>query len=98
MQLTQDTANYLKVNRKTIGENMKGGIKLLRELLDENNNDLVLTLASYNAGLGVVKKYNGVPPYTETKNYIERIMQGMSTISRNEIIIDSIDFDRKEDF
>lgn len=46
---------------------MKGGIKLLRELLDENNNDLVLTLASYNAGLGVVKKYNGVPPYTETK-------------------------------
>ncbi|MDD7411479.1 lytic transglycosylase domain-containing protein [Fusobacterium gastrosuis] len=98
MQLTRDTASYLKVDRKTIGENIKGGIKLLRELLDENNNDLVLTLASYNAGLGAVKKYGGVPPYIETKNYVERVMQGMSNISRNEIIIDSIDFDKKENF
>ena len=97
MQLMEETANYLSVDRKTISDNIKGGTKFIKKLLDEYNNDLVLALASYNAGLGAVQKYNGVPPYEETKNYIKRVMQNMSKITKNEIIIDSIDFDNKKE-
>lgn len=97
MQLMEETANYLSVDRKTISDNIKGGTKFIKKLLDEYNNDLVLALASYNAGLGAVQKFNGVPPYEETKNYIERVMQNMSKITKNEIIIDSIDFDNKKE-
>ncbi|MBV9067235.1 MAG: lytic transglycosylase domain-containing protein, partial [Acidobacteria bacterium] len=47
-----------------------GGVRYLRTLLDTFHGDLDLTLAAYNAGPGAVQKYNGVPPYPETREYV----------------------------
>jgi soluble lytic murein transglycosylase-like protein len=50
------------------------GTRLLKELLTQYRGNLPLTLAGYNAGSGIVAKYGGrVPPFKETKNYVERI-------------------------
>jgi soluble lytic murein transglycosylase-like protein len=54
-------------------ESVFGGAKYLRTLLDTFHGDLNLTLAAYNAGPGAVQKYNGVPPYRETRAYVSSI-------------------------
>ncbi|MCL4163329.1 UNVERIFIED_CONTAM: hypothetical protein GTU68_060912, partial [Idotea baltica] len=54
-------------------ENINAGSKLLSKLVKKYNN-INLALAAYNAGEGAVKKYNGVPPYKETKNYIKLVL------------------------
>lgn len=54
-------------------ENVMGGAKYLRQLLDAHRGDIRLTLASYNAGPGNVKRYRGVPPFKETRNYVRKI-------------------------
>src|SRR5205085_1204127 len=51
-------------------ENIEGGAKYLRYLLDLYNGNYGLALAAYNAGEGAVQKYGGVPPYAETQNYL----------------------------
>ena len=51
-------------------QNVFGGVRYLRTLLDTFHGDLDLTLAAYNAGPGAVQKYNGVPPYRETREYV----------------------------
>jgi hypothetical protein len=51
-------------------ENIEGGAKYLRYLLDLYNGNYGLALAAYNAGEGAVQKYGGVPPYPETQNYL----------------------------
>ncbi|MEJ5300332.1 MAG: lytic transglycosylase domain-containing protein [Thermodesulforhabdaceae bacterium] len=56
-------------------QNLRGGIGYLKEMLRLFNNDLVLALAAYNAGPNAVKQYGGVPPYDETKQYIQRVLQ-----------------------
>jgi soluble lytic murein transglycosylase-like protein len=74
MQLMPATARYLGV--KDIfdaRQNVFGGVRYLRTLLDTFHGDLDLTLAAYNAGPGAVQKYNGVPPYRETRNYVSSI-------------------------
>jgi soluble lytic murein transglycosylase-like protein len=74
MQLMPATARYLGVsNVFDARENVMGGTRYLRTLLDTFHGDLDLTLAAYNAGPGAVQKYRGVPPYAETKAYVANI-------------------------
>ena len=75
MQLMPDTARLYKVsNVYDPDENIDGGVRHLRLLLDRYQGDLRLTLAGYNAGIQAVEKYGGVPPYPETREYIRRVL------------------------
>lgn len=74
MQLMPATAKFLGVsNVFDARDNINGGARYLRTLLDTFHGDLDLTLAAYNAGPGAVAKYNGVPPYRETKAYVKHV-------------------------
>ena len=73
MQLMPDTAAKLGVNAYDVEGNVEGGVKYLKQQLDAYNGDQTKALAAYNAGPGAVNKYNGVPPYRETKNYVAEI-------------------------
>lgn len=74
-QLQPDTADFLGVNPYSTEENIKGGIKYLAYLHKKFDYDIDLILASYNSGMGNVNKYNGVPPFVETKKYIDKVKQ-----------------------
>ncbi len=79
MQLMPGTAKDMGVNRPfDIQQNIDGGVKYLRRMLDLFGQDTKLALAAYNAGPGNVKKYGGVPPYAETQKYVKKILNSIT--------------------
>ena len=74
MQLMPVTARQLNVTNPFDPEqNVDAGVRHLRRLLDNFGGDVRLTLAAYNAGVGAVMRNSGVPPYSETRNYVKKI-------------------------
>lgn len=75
MQLMPATAEGLGVtNAYNPEQNIQGGTKYLKGLLDRFDNNKSLALAAYNAGPNAVKKYGGIPPYAETQNYVKSVL------------------------
>ena len=77
MQLMPATAASYQLTTNTFrpARNVDVGVRHLRDLMDRYNNNKKLSLAAYNAGAGAVSKYNGIPPFKETQNYVVKVMK-----------------------
>ena len=82
MQITAETARKLGIkDRFDPSQNIHGGAKYLRVLMNLYKNNLTLTLAAYNAGPGAVQKHGGIPPYKETRMYVDKVMVAYKAFS-----------------
>ena len=85
MQLLPQTATRLGVkNIFDPQENIEAGTKYLRELLDRYDNNLILTLAAYNAGPQRIDQFKTVPPYRETISYVRRVQKTYATRKKSQ--------------
>ncbi len=83
MQLMPQTAYLLQVDDSFHPEqNIDGGVRYLRYLMNVFNDNLPLALAAYNAGEKAVFRYRGIPPYQETQTYVQRVMRFFQNYSR----------------
>jgi soluble lytic murein transglycosylase len=74
MQLIPETARDMNVSDPfNPAQNIRGGSRYLRLMLDQFGDDLEMALAAYNAGPSAVRRYGGVPPFDETRNYVEKV-------------------------
>ena len=83
MQLMPQTAELMGVyNVFNAKDNIRGGTRYFRQMLELFEFDLELALAAYNAGPGAVKKYNGIPPYKETQNYVQKVIKRYRSLTQ----------------
>ena len=76
MQLMPATASAYRVQHVfDAEENVEAGVRYLKHLMGEFNRNLMLVLAAYNAGPTAVRNYQGIPPFAETRNYIQQVLQ-----------------------
>lgn len=80
MQLMPGTARALGVDPTDPEQNIDGGTKYLKHLIDKFGS-VKLAVAAYNAGPGSVTRYGGVPPYAETQRYVEKVLGSMAAYS-----------------
>ncbi len=78
MQLMPGTARDLGVDPADPVQNVMGGARYLRYLLDLFGNNLELALAGYNAGPGAVLRHKGIPPYRETRSYVRQVISRLA--------------------
>jgi soluble lytic murein transglycosylase-like protein len=74
MQLMPETARTMGADPYDTAQNIDAGTRLLRDLLVKYDGDVVKALAAYNAGEGAVAKYQGMPPYNETRWYVKKVI------------------------
>jgi soluble lytic murein transglycosylase-like protein len=75
MQINAPTQRFLRLkNVYDPSRNIEAGARYLKNLIEQFEGNLVFALAAYNAGPGAVKKYNGVPPYSETRSYVKKVL------------------------
>ncbi|HEY0512046.1 MAG TPA: lytic transglycosylase domain-containing protein [Thermoanaerobaculia bacterium] len=75
MQLMPDTASELNIHDPfDPDQNIKGGTMYLRRMLDHFAGKVELAIAAYNAGPGAVEKHGGIPPFAETRDYVQRVL------------------------
>ena len=74
MQLMPETAESLGVNPYDAAQNIEGGAQYLKQMLDTFDGDLRKAVAAYNAGPEAVREYGGVPPYSETQQYVSSVL------------------------
>lgn len=84
MQLMPATAAELEVDPWKPDENVLGGLRYLRQMLERYQgapDQILLALAAYNAGPGAVERYDGLPPYSETRAYVQRVLEKFLELS-----------------
>ena len=85
MQLMPATARRFKVNNAwNPAENIEGSAKYIAWLMRRFNNNVEFAVAGYNAGEGNVDKYNGIPPFKETRNYVKSVMSRYHSLYKND--------------
>lgn len=82
MQLMPGTAEALGVDSHNRRENIRGGAKYLRQLLDMFDGNVDLAVAAYNAGPQAVKDYGGIPPYAETQNHVKKVKEAYGALGQ----------------
>ena len=75
MQLMPETARSLGADPRDPEQNIDAGTRLLRELLIKYDGDVAKALSAYNAGEKAVDRYQGIPPYSETQRYVNRVVR-----------------------